>query len=212
MDTVGQTDDVSPTNLLGLVASVLSMLFIWPQVFRVYRNDTVEGLAPLGALQGMSGSILWSTYGLSQSDIPLFGSNLLVAVAIGLLSMAMVRHGVVKRTTVFGLVAIVIGIGFVTAAVSTIMLGMLAFVVGALSVLPQTFKVLRDPDLQGVSVSSNALLFATASTWLCYGLAIGDALVTMPNLLVIPCSAIIVAKARAAQSKSVPAHAAEHVA
>lgn len=188
------------------------MLFIWPQVFRVYRNDTVEGLAPLGALQGMSGSILWSTYGLSQSDIPLFGSNLLVAVAIGLLSMAMVRHGVVKRTTVFGLVAIVIGIGFVTAAVSTIVLGMLAFVVGALSVLPQTLKVLRDPDLQGVSVSSNALLFATASTWLCYGLAIGDALVTMPNLLVIPCSAIIVAKARAAQSKSVPAHAAEHVA
>lgn len=188
------------------------MLFIWPQVFRVYRNGTVEGLAPLGALQGMSGSILWSTYGLSQTDIPLFGSNLLLAVAIGLLAMAMVRHDVLKRSTVFGLVTAVIGLGFVTAAVSTTLLGMLAFLVGALSVLPQTVKVLRDPDLQGVSVSSNALLFATASMWLCYGFAIGDALVTLPNFLVIPCSAIIVAKARAAQSKQTPALLAEHVA
>ncbi|MBU6226247.1 MAG: hypothetical protein KGQ43_01540 [Acidobacteria bacterium] len=203
---------MSPTNLLGLVASVLSMLFIWPQVFRVYRNDTVEGLAPLGALQGMSGSILWSIYGLSQSDMPLFGSNLLVAVAIALLAAAMVRHDVVKRTTVFALVTIVIGLGFVTGAVSTTLLGMLAFAVGALSVLPQTFKVLRDPDLQGVSVSSNALLFVTSSTWMCYGLAIGDALVTLPNVLVIPCSAIIVAKARAAQRRATPTAEPEHVA
>jgi uncharacterized protein with PQ loop repeat len=207
----GQTEDVSPTDLLGLVASALSMLFIWPQVFRVYRNDTVEGLAPLGALQGMSGSILWSIYGLSQSDLPLFGSNLLVAVAIALLAAAMVRHGAVKRTTVFGLVAAVIGLGFVSGAVSTTLLGVLAFAIGALSILPQTFKVLRDPDLQGVSVSSNALLFVTSSTWMSYGLAIGDALVTLPNVLVIPCSAIIVAKARSAQSKPAPAAVPEHV-
>jgi uncharacterized protein with PQ loop repeat len=118
----------------------------------------------------------------------------------------------VKRTTVFGLVTIVIGLGFVTGAVSTTLLGMLAFAVGALSVLPQTFKVLRDPDLQGVSVSSNALLFVTSSTWMCYGLAIGDALVTLPNVLVIPCSAIIVAKARAAQRRATPTAEPEHVA
>lgn len=199
---VGQTGVVSPTNLLGLVASLLSMSFIWPQVYRVYRNDTVEGLAPLGALQGMSGSILWSTYGLARTDIPLFGSNLLVAVAIGLMSLAMVRHGIIKRSTVLALVTTVIGIGFVTAAVSTTLLGMLAFVVGALSVLPQTFKVLRDPNLQGVSVSSNALLFATSSMWLCYGLVISDALVTLPNFLVIPCSAVIVQRARASQRRT----------
>ena len=199
---VGQTGAVTPTNLLGLVASLLSMSFIWPQVYRVYRNDTVEGLAPLGALQGMSGSILWSTYGLARTDIPLFGSNLLVAVAIGLMSLAMVRHGVIKRSTVLALVTTVIGIGFVTAAVSTTLLGMLAFVVGALSVLPQTLKVLRDPNLQGVSVSSNTLLFATSSMWLFYGLVISDALVTLPNFLVIPCSAVIVQRARASQRRT----------
>lgn len=189
------------------------MLFIWPQVIRVYRNDTVEGLAPLGALQGMSGSILWSIYGLSQSDVPLFGSNLLIAVAIALLCGAMTRHGIIKRSTVFGLVAAVLGVGLLASAVSTALVGGLAFVIGALSILPQTFKVIRDPDLNGVSVTSNALLLACASTWMAYGIAIGDALVTFPNVLVIPCSAIIVARAWASQrrtTRDVPV--AEHAA
>ncbi len=209
---VGQTGAVSPTDLLGALASALSMLFIWPQVFRVYRNDTVEGLAPLGALQGMSGSILWSTYGLAQGDLPLFGSNLLVAVAVGLLAHQMTRHGVINRSTLFGVVASVLGVGFVATSVSTALVGALAFGIGALSILPQTIKVLRESDLHGVSVSSNALLFVTSTTWMCYGIAIGDALVTLPNVLVIPCSAIIVLRARGAQRASaVDTRHVEHV-
>lgn len=197
-------------NLLGLVASTLSMLFIWPQVFRVYRNNTVEGLAPLGALQGMSGSILWAIYGLAQTDIPLFGSNLLLSVAIALLGIAMTRHGVLSRSVLSTAVTVVVGVGFVAASISTSLVGVLAFVIGALSVLPQTFKVLRDPDLNGVSVSSNSLLFVTACAWLSYGLTIGDTLVWLPNVLVIPCSALIVVKARSSQRRaaSVPAHVA----
>ncbi|MBU3703507.1 MAG: hypothetical protein FGM42_03940 [Ilumatobacteraceae bacterium] len=196
-------------NLLGIVASTLSMLFIWPQVFRVYHNDTVEGLAPLGALQGMSGSILWAVYGLAQTDIPLFGSNLLLAVAIALLGVAMTRHGVLSRTVLSTVITVVLGVGFITASVSTSLVGILAFGVGALSVLPQTVKVLRDPDLNGVSVSSNSLLFVTCCAWLSYGLTIGDTLVWLPNVLVIPCSALIVVKARASQRRTahVPVHA-----
>ena len=179
------------------------MLFIWPQVFRIYRNNTVEGLAPLGALQGMSGSILWATYGLAQGVFPVFGSNVLVAVAVGLICVAMTRHGVVARQALFAVTVVVLGIGFVTAAVSPTVVGALAFVVGALSVVPQTVKVLRDPNLNGVSVSSNTLLFFTASAWLCYGLLIGDALVAAPNFLVIPCSAVIVQRAHASQKRHV---------
>lgn len=208
---VGQTGSVSPTDLLGLIASILSMLFIWPQVFRVYRNNTVEGLAPLGALQGMSGSILWSIYGLSQSDMPLFGSNLLLSIAIALLAVAMTRHRILASSTLFLVVAGILGVGFVAGSVSTTLLGMLAFAVGALSVIPQTVKVLRDPDLQGVSVSSNSLLFVTSCAWMSYGVAIRDTLVWLPNVLVIPCSAIIVAKARAAQLQQARANVPEHV-
>ena len=42
---------VTLQNVLGIVASILSMLFIWPQVILVYRNKTVEGLSPIGALR-----------------------------------------------------------------------------------------------------------------------------------------------------------------
>lgn len=193
---------MTPSGFLGAIATVLSMLFIWPQVLRIFRNDTVEGLAPLGALQGMSGSILWAIYGLSQGVFPVFGSNVLVAVAVGLICSAMVRHGVIARQTLFGVATAMIGLGFVTAAISTTIVGALAFAVGALSVVPQTVKVLRDPNLNGVSVSSNSLLFFTAAAWLCYGLMIGDALVAAPNFLVIPCSAVIVQRAHASQRKS----------
>jgi len=206
---VGQTDRVSPTNLLGLVASGLSMFFIWPQVLRVYRKDTVEGLAPFGALQGMSGSLLWSIYGFARGDIPLFGSNLLLAIAISLLGVAMTRHGVLPRTTLPGVALIVLCTGLTAVALSTALVGVLAFLIGTSSVLPQTFKVLCDPDLAGVSVSSNSLLFVTSTAWLTYGLAIGDTLVWLPNLLIIPCSALIVAKARVSQRRtaSTPVHA-----
>jgi uncharacterized protein with PQ loop repeat len=159
----------------------------------------------------MSGSILWSTYGLSQSDMPLFGSNLLLSVAIGLLAVAMTRHRILTRSTLSAVVAGVLGVGFLAGAVSTTLLGMLAFAVGALSVIPQTVKVLRDPDLQGVSVSSNSLLFVTSCAWMSYGFAIGDTLVWLPNVLVIPCSAIIVAKARVSQSQHADAATPEHV-
>jgi uncharacterized protein with PQ loop repeat len=103
----------------------------------------------------------------------------------------------------FAVTVVVLGIGFVTAAVSPTVVGALAFVVGALSVVPQTVKVLRDPNLNGVSVSSNTLLFFTASAWLCYGLLIGDALVAAPNFLVIPCSAVIVQRAHVSQKRHV---------
>ena len=179
------------------------MMFIWPQVFRVFRNNTVEGLAPLGALQGMSGSILWATYGLAKGDLPLFGSNTLVATAVGLICLAMTNHGVVARKVLFTVVVSVIGVGFVAAAVSPTLVGAIAFVVGALSIVPQTIKALRDPNLYSVSVSSNALLFFTSSAWLAYGLMIGDALVATPNFLVIPCSAVIVQRARASQRRIV---------
>ena len=192
---------MTPSGLIGALATALSMMFIWPQVFRIYRNKTVEGLAPLGALQGMSGSILWATYGLSRGDLPLFGSNTLVATAVGLICLAMTNHGVVSRKVLFTVVVGVIGVGFVSAAISPTLVGAVAFVVGALSIIPQTVKALRDPNLFSVSVSSNTLLFFTSSAWLVYGLMIGDALVATPNFLVIPCSAIIVQRARASQRR-----------
>jgi len=39
-------------RLLGLWCTALSVAFVWPQVARVYRQHTVDGIAPNGTLHG----------------------------------------------------------------------------------------------------------------------------------------------------------------
>ena len=61
------------------------------------------------------------------------------------------------------------------------------------SALPQTFHVLRAPSLHGVSVPTYALLCVTAVSWAAYGFGVGDPLVVVTNLVVLPCAALVLA-------------------
>jgi uncharacterized protein with PQ loop repeat len=185
---------VTLQNVLGIVASTLSMLFIWPQVILVYRRNTVEGLSPIGALQGICGSTLWSVYGLSQGDVAVGGSNFLIVVAIALLARAMVKHGTLPASRLYATVFAVTAFAFICVSVSPGVTGFIAFVVGASSVLPQTFTSAKSDDLSGVSLPTYVLLFFTAVAWSAYGFIVKDALVVLPNVVVIPCAIFIGAK------------------
>ncbi|MCX6530408.1 MAG: PQ-loop repeat-containing protein, partial [Actinobacteria bacterium] len=105
-------------NVLGIVASIMSMLFIWPQVILVYRSNTVEGLSPIGALQGICGSTLWSVYGLSQGDVAVGGSNFLIVVAIALPARAKVKHGTLPASRLYATVFAVTAFAFICVSVS----------------------------------------------------------------------------------------------
>lgn len=182
---------VTLQNILGIVASILSMLFIWPQVILVYRRNTVEGLSPIGALQGICGSTLWSVYGLSQSDVAVGGSNFLIVVALALLARAMVEHGTLSASRLYSTIFGITAFSFICVSVSPAATGFLAFIVGASSVLPQTFTSAKSDDLSGVSLPTYVLLFFTAVAWFAYGLVVKDALVVLPNVIVIPCAIFI---------------------
>ena len=185
---------VTLQNILGIVASIMSMLFIWPQVILVYRNNTVEGLSPLGALQGICGSTLWSVYGLSRSDVAVGGSNFLIVVALALLAQAMVKHGTLPASRLYITIFAITAFSFICVSVSPGVTGFIAFVVGASSVLPQTFTSAKSDDLSGVSLPTYVLLFFTAVAWSAYGFIVEDALVVLPNVVVIPCAIFIGAK------------------
>lgn len=188
-------------NILGLISSVLSMLFIWPQVILVYRRNTVEGLAPFGSLQGIAGGILWFVYGLSQGDIAVFGSNLLITFAVFLIAFAMVRHSVLSGIRLYGTIAVFGAFSVACVAVSPTATGLIAFVVGASSVLPQTFATAKADDLSGVSLPTYVLLFFTSLSWFIYGFVVGDTLVVLPNVIVMPCAVFIGAKVARSQSQ-----------
>jgi uncharacterized protein with PQ loop repeat len=181
-------------RLLGLWCTTLSVAFVWPQVARVYRQHTVDGIAPNGTLHGAVASGLWMLYGLARGDVAISVANAAVVVAMSLIAAQQIRHGTLTRRKAALTAAGVVVVGGIAVAISPAAVGWLAIVAGATSVLPQTFHVLRAPTLDGVSVPMYALLCVTTLSWAAYGLALGDPLVVVTNLLVLPCAGLVMSR------------------
>jgi len=189
-------------ELLGWWCTALSVAFVWPQVARVYRQHTVDGIAPKGTLHGATASALWMLYGLATGDAAISAANAAVVVAMTLIAVQQVRHGVLPLRTAVGTALVVAAVGGMAVAISPTVVGWLAIAAGATSVLPQTVHVLRAPTLHGVSVPTYLLLCLTTLSWATYGVLIGDPLVVVTNLLVLPCAALVMTRTWAAQRRA----------
>jgi uncharacterized protein with PQ loop repeat len=195
---------VDALTLLGLWCTTLSIAFVWPQVARVYRQHTVEGIAPMATLHVATASALWFLYGLSLGDLAIIVANAAVVVAQALIGVQQVRAGVLTRRAA-GLTALaVIGLGLLALAVSPALVGWAAILAGATSVLPQTFHVLRAEALHGVSIATYLLLSVTAASWALYGFATGEPLVIVTNLVVLPCALLVTGRTWVAQRRAEP--------
>jgi uncharacterized protein with PQ loop repeat len=190
---------VTALRLLGLWCTALSVAFVWPQVGRVFRQRTVEGIAPLGTLHGAAASALWMLYGLARGDGAVSAANAAVLLAMALIASQQVRYGTLPVRTAAAIGVALAVVGIAAAAVSPTLVGWLAILVGATSVLPQTFHVLRASALDGVSIPMYGLLCLTTLSWAVYGFAVGDPLVVVTNLLVLPCAALVVTRTWIAQ-------------
>ncbi|MDP4930541.1 MAG: PQ-loop domain-containing transporter [Ilumatobacteraceae bacterium] len=78
-------------NLSGSIAALLGVVFIWPQVIRVYATQSVEGVSGLSHLIGMSGTLMWFTYAISTQSLPMLISNTNIEIAIIALMVMLVR-------------------------------------------------------------------------------------------------------------------------
>ncbi len=200
--TVGRVDWM---RLLGLWCTTLSVAFVWPQVARVYRQRTVDGIAPNGTLHGAVASGLWMLYGLARGDLAISVANAAVVMAMVLIATQQIRHGTLTRDRAVITAAGAVVVGGIGLAISPAAVGWLAIAVGATSVLPQTVHVLRAPTLDGVSVPMYALLCLTTLSWAAYGLALGDPLVVATNLLVLPCAGLVMSRTWIYQRGTAPA-------
>jgi uncharacterized protein with PQ loop repeat len=189
-------------ELLGWWCTALSVAFVWPQVARVYRQHTVDGIAPKGTLHGATASLLWMLYGLGTGDVAISVANAAVVVAMVLIAVQQVRHEVLPLRTAVGTAIVVVTVGGIAVAVSPTFVGWLAIAAGATSVLPQTVHVLRAPTLHGVSVPTYLLLVLTTLSWATYGVLIGAGLVVPSNLLGLPCAALVTARTWTAQRRA----------
>jgi uncharacterized protein with PQ loop repeat len=176
------------------VCTVLGLSIVWPQVFRVFRVG-VEGISPRGQLHALSGGCLWTVYGLAKMNPPLIAANAVALVLGTIIAVMMVRH---QKMPAWHLIAVLVGflgLGAGMSLISPAITAWLAIIIGATSILPQAWYVLRYANLSGLSAPMYVILVVSGSLWFAYGIVIGDLLVSAPNLLILPCAALIGTKA-----------------
>lgn len=191
---------MSLTALLAPICTVIAMVLVWPQVLRVWRLDSVEGLSSFGTLHGLTGCILWTLYGIAQGVLPVILANAGIGAAVALVGVAQVRHRVLPAALFGGWVAFVLVAGLVLVSWSQGVTGWLAGAIGVTSIVPQAVRVARATDVSAVSRPTYALICTSCSLWVVYGMLIADAVVIVSNLLVLPCAAFVLIRASRSQA------------
>ncbi|MEY4401949.1 MAG: hypothetical protein RL072_1814 [Actinomycetota bacterium] len=179
----------------GALAAMLGVAFIWPQVTRAYTKKSVEGVAPLGTIISLAGTIMWIVYGVATGSIPMILSNVNIEVAFLFLAAYLVYKQALPLWAPVVTFVVTLALSLLIARYSETVLGIVGVVISTPSILPQFWRAVRSPRLYGVSVVSFALLAAMGVGWFTYGLTIGDPVVSYPNLVLIPCASFIAWKA-----------------
>lgn len=178
-------------TLAGALASLLGVAFIWPQVIRVYAKRSVEGVAPMGPIIGLSGTLMWLTYGIATSSTPMIVSNFNIEVAFVALIAMLVRKGAVALWVPVATFVVTAVFCLVAVQYSATIIGVAGVLIGTPAIFPQLLRAIRTKHLYGVSASSNVLLASMGSSWFVYGISIGDPVVSYPNLILVPSASFI---------------------
>ncbi len=179
----------------GTIATMLGVAFIWPQVIRVYAKKSVEGVAPLGTIISIAGTIMWLIYGVATESIPMVLSNLNIEIAFLFLAAYLVHKQALPLWAPILAFVGTLAFSLLIVQFSVTLLGLAGVFIGTPAIFPQFWRAVRTPRLYGVSVVSFTLLAMMGIGWFTYGLTIGDPVVSYPNLVLIPCSSFIAWKA-----------------
>lgn len=179
------------SGVVGTIASMLGVAFIWPQVIRVYSKQSVEGVSGTSQLIGLTGTLMWLTYGITTDRVPMIVSNLNIEIAIIALMVMLVRKKALPLWQPVLAFTASAAFCIVFAFVSSTVIGVTGVIIGTPAIIPQVWRAIRTKYLFGVSVSSYVLLASMGTSWFLYGLAIDDPVVSYPNLVLIPSASFI---------------------
>lgn len=164
---------------------------MWPQVIRVIRKRTVEGISIVATVHSMSGALLWSIYGINAAVPSITLANIVTFVAVGFVIGAQVRYGAVSLRLAIGSQLTIAFIGIGAAYISESFIGVVAIAIGGTAIVPQTIRSARTDRQVGVSALTFAMIAVMSVSWAIYGAVLGNAFIIAPNFLVVPCAIFI---------------------
>ena len=189
-------------NLSGSIAALLGVVFIWPQVIRVYAKQSVEGVSGLSHLIGLSGTLMWFTYAISTESLPMLVSNANIEIAVIALMVMLVRKRALPLWLPVTVFAVTAAYCVVLNAVAPSAVGITGVLIGTPAILPQVWRAIRTEYLLGISASSYLLLATMSLGWFTHGMLIDDAIVSYPNFLLAPSALFIAWKAWSSQRRA----------
>lgn len=179
-------------DLVAVVAVAFTVVFAWPQVFRVLRHG-IAGISVGAITLSMVGAAAWLGYGIAEGLAPVIVANLGVMTGQLVVTIELVRHHALPRGRAAGAIAAgsaLVGLsqlGALTEPIVTV-----AGFVSIVSVVVQLVEVVREPHrLEGLSAGTYAILAAVGSSWTVYGIVRGNAVIIMTNLVVLPMAIFI---------------------
>lgn len=176
----------------GAIATMCGMAFIWPQVFRIYRRRSVEGLSAITVLVGLINPVFWTVFSYSTGRSLAVFANTNVGLAFILIALQMAHKRAINPLVAVVMFVSTVSYCLVMNKISPYIVGVTGLVVSTPMFLPQLWKTVRTRELYGVSVWSNLLFSIQCGFWVVYGVEVEEWLYIYPNAVLMPCGGIIV--------------------
>ncbi|MEW7289877.1 SemiSWEET transporter [Aquimarina sp. 2304DJ70-9] len=72
---------INPTEILGLIAAVLTTAAFLPQVYKTWKTKSTDSLSLSMLLIFVSGVLCWLIYGFLISSFPIILANFITAIS-----------------------------------------------------------------------------------------------------------------------------------
>ena len=182
-------------TIMGVWCTFTSLIFVWPQVWRMVRHDTSHGISPFSIAHGLVGSALWFTYGISMSRDAIWISNGQFITAQIIIISVLYRHKSMNIALMAKFAAALAALLLITIPVSPSVVGWMATTVSVTSLMPQVVHVIKTENLHGISVVSWLMTTMSAASWMIYGWILDDVIMSVINYFTIPMMVFITVKA-----------------
>jgi len=178
--------------VVSVVAVGLTVVFAWPQVFRVLRHG-VHGVSVGAITLSMVAASAWLGYGVARGLAPVIVANLGVMTGQLVVTLELTRSRALSTRRAAGAItAAVVLIGLCQVAMLTDPIVVVAGLVACVSVLTQLIEVVREPhELEGLSAGTYGILTAVSACWVTYGILRTDIVIIATNLVILPMAGYI---------------------
>lgn len=173
--------NASVLTVLLVIANVMGAGMIVPQVVRLHRSRSADGLSGIWVGVGIAMNCWWTAYGLAESLWGILPVSILAALLylvmagqyVGLLGRAGIRPILIG---LFGLALLPVPFLLVSGWDAA---GLVVGLAYAVQFTPAAVAAVRADDLRGVSPTTWTMAWIEAAIWVVYGISEND-----PALLV----------------------------